>query len=127
MTARMRVAAWRRARRPNPSFEEHQEIAFRTAYVITGSAAEAEEAAQEAYVRAWLALRRFRRAPSFALAARDRRQRGAQPRAQPPAARGLAERAAGELSGSRQLEVPPARATAACARRSRCCRNATAA
>ena len=45
--------------------EEHQAIAFRTALVITGSAADAEEAAHEAFVRAWLALRRFRRGASF--------------------------------------------------------------
>jgi len=45
--------------------EEHQAIAFRTAYLITGSAADAEEATQEAFVRAWLALRRFRRGAEF--------------------------------------------------------------
>ena len=45
--------------------QEHQAIAFRTAYVITGSAADAEEAAQEAFVRAWLALRRFRQGAEF--------------------------------------------------------------
>jgi RNA polymerase sigma-70 factor (ECF subfamily) len=38
----------------------HQQLAFRTAYVLTGSAAEAEEAAQEAFVKAWGALGRFR-------------------------------------------------------------------
>ncbi|HEY1521149.1 MAG TPA: sigma factor [Solirubrobacteraceae bacterium] len=36
--------------------ERHQGIAFRAAYVATGSAAEAEDATQEACVRAWLAL-----------------------------------------------------------------------
>lgn len=40
--------------------ERHQEIAFRAAFVVTGSAAEAEDATQEAYVKAWLALGRFR-------------------------------------------------------------------
>ena len=40
--------------------ERHQAVAFRAAYLITGSAAEAEDAAQEACVKAWLALRRFR-------------------------------------------------------------------
>jgi RNA polymerase sigma factor (sigma-70 family) len=39
---------------------EHQVIAFRTAYLITGSAADAEEAAQDAFVKAHRALRRFR-------------------------------------------------------------------
>ena len=40
--------------------ERHQGIAFRAAYVVTGSAAEAEDATQEACVKAWLALGRFR-------------------------------------------------------------------
>ena len=39
---------------------EHQGIAFRTAYVITGSAADAEEVAQDAFVKAHRALGRFR-------------------------------------------------------------------
>jgi DNA-directed RNA polymerase specialized sigma24 family protein len=33
-----------------------QEVAFRAAYLITGSSAEADEATQEACVEAWLAL-----------------------------------------------------------------------
>ena len=45
-------------------FEElvrpHQEIAFRVAYVITRNAADAEDAAQDALVKAWRALGRFR-------------------------------------------------------------------
>jgi RNA polymerase sigma-70 factor (ECF subfamily) len=40
--------------------EEHQTIAFRTAYLITGSAADAEEAAQDGFVKAHRALGRFR-------------------------------------------------------------------
>jgi len=40
---------------------EHEEIAFRTAYVITRSAADAEEAASDALVKAFYALPRFRR------------------------------------------------------------------
>ena len=39
----------------------HQNIAFRTAWVITGSAADAEEAAQDGFVKAHRALGRFRR------------------------------------------------------------------
>jgi len=39
----------------------HQTIAFRTAWVITGSAAEAEEAAQDAFMKAHAALPRFRK------------------------------------------------------------------
>src|SRR3984893_19531712 len=38
----------------------YQQLAFRTAYVITGSAAEAEDAAQDAFVKAYRALDRFR-------------------------------------------------------------------
>jgi RNA polymerase sigma factor (sigma-70 family) len=40
---------------------EHEELAFRTAYVIVRNAADAEDAAQEAFVKAWRALPRFRR------------------------------------------------------------------
>ena len=38
----------------------HQEIAFRVAYVITRNAADAEDAVQDALVKAWRALGRFR-------------------------------------------------------------------
>src|SRR6202163_2510500 len=38
----------------------YQQVAFRTAYVITGSAAEAEDAAQEGFVKAYRALATFR-------------------------------------------------------------------
>jgi RNA polymerase sigma-70 factor, ECF subfamily len=43
----------------------HQEVAFRTAYVITGSAADAEEATQEAFIKAHRALGRFRAGAAF--------------------------------------------------------------
>ena len=43
----------------------YQGIAFRTAYVITGSAADAEEAAQDGFVKAYSAIRRFRRGEPF--------------------------------------------------------------
>jgi len=39
----------------------HQGIAFRTAYLLGGSAADAEEAAQDGFVKAYRALGRFRR------------------------------------------------------------------
>ena len=39
---------------------QYQEIAFRTAYFITHDTAEAEDVAQEAFVKAYLALDRFR-------------------------------------------------------------------
>jgi RNA polymerase sigma-70 factor (ECF subfamily) len=40
---------------------EYQGIAFRTAYLLSGSAADAEEAAQDGFVKALRALGRFRR------------------------------------------------------------------
>lgn len=42
-----------------------QEIAFRTAYLITGDAAEAEDVTQEAMVKAYYALARFRSGAPF--------------------------------------------------------------
>jgi len=45
--------------------QTHQGIAFRTAYLITGDAAEAEDAAQEAFVKAYRALGRFRAGSPF--------------------------------------------------------------
>jgi RNA polymerase sigma factor (sigma-70 family) len=38
----------------------HLDVAFRMAYLITGSPADAQDAAQEGLVKAWLALDRFR-------------------------------------------------------------------
>jgi RNA polymerase sigma factor (sigma-70 family) len=43
----------------------YQEVAFRTAYLITGDASEAEEATQEAFVKAYRALGRFRSGAPF--------------------------------------------------------------
>jgi RNA polymerase sigma factor (sigma-70 family) len=43
----------------------YQEIVFRTAYLVLGDAAEAEDAAQEAFVRAYGALGRFRDGSPF--------------------------------------------------------------
>ncbi|MGH3033715.1 MAG: RNA polymerase sigma factor, partial [Gaiellaceae bacterium] len=40
--------------------EQHQTIAFRAAYLITGSGPEAEEAVQDGFVKAYYALGRFR-------------------------------------------------------------------
>src|ERR1700674_270905 len=40
--------------------QRYQQVAFRTAYVVTGSAPDAEDAAQEAFVKAFRALDRFR-------------------------------------------------------------------
>jgi RNA polymerase sigma-70 factor, ECF subfamily len=59
-----------RARRGDESaYEElvraHQGIAFRTAHLVVGNAAEAEEAAQEGFVKAYRALGRFRPGSPF--------------------------------------------------------------
>jgi len=88
--------------------EEHQAIAFRTAYLITGSAADAEEAAQEGFVRAWLALRRFRRGAEFrpwllAIVANEARNRVRNRRRR----EGLAERAAADLAWQPPASQPP--------------------
>jgi RNA polymerase sigma-70 factor (ECF subfamily) len=45
--------------------ERYQQLAFRAAYQITGDAADAEDAAQEAFVKAYYALARFRSGESF--------------------------------------------------------------
>ena len=113
-----------RARRGDrDAYEElvhaYQGIAFRTAYVVAGNAADAEEAAQDGFVKAYRALWRFRAgAPSsrgcceiVANEARNRRRsagrraalalrrgtgafRGARPRPRGDAPRGRAPRAA---------------------------------
>src|SRR5438067_1374609 len=59
-----------RARRGDPdAFEalvvSYQSLAFRTAFVIAGDAADAEEAAQDAFVKAHRALGRFRSGEPF--------------------------------------------------------------
>ncbi|CAN5821881.1 sigma-70 family RNA polymerase sigma factor [soil metagenome] len=43
----------------------HQAVAFRAAYLVTGDAPEAEDATQEAFVKAYRALDRFRPGASF--------------------------------------------------------------
>ena len=59
-----------RAKRGEPAaygeiVRRHQSIAFRTAWVITGNAADAEEAAQDAFVKAHAALGGFREGAPF--------------------------------------------------------------
>jgi RNA polymerase sigma factor (sigma-70 family) len=87
----------------------YQGIAFRTAYVIAGNAADAEEAAQDGFVKAYRALARFRRGAPFrpwllqivANEARNRR-RSAGRRAQ------LALRAAAEVRPGDAVPSPEA-------------------
>lgn len=45
--------------------QQYQQLAFRVAYQVTGDAAEAEDAAQEAFVNAYYALGRFRAGAPF--------------------------------------------------------------
>jgi RNA polymerase sigma-70 factor (ECF subfamily) len=64
------VALAERAKRGDErAFEElvrmYQGIAFRTAYLLTGSAEDAEDAAQTGFVKAWRALPRFRPSAPF--------------------------------------------------------------
>jgi RNA polymerase sigma factor (sigma-70 family) len=51
------------------AFEElvrmYEAVAFRTAFLLTGSAADAEDAAQAGFVKAWSALSRFRAGAEF--------------------------------------------------------------
>jgi RNA polymerase sigma factor (sigma-70 family) len=44
---------------------DQQEVAFRTAYLITGDTSEAEDAAQEAFMKAYRSLGRFRPGAPF--------------------------------------------------------------
>ncbi len=88
----------------------HQAVAFRAAYLITGSVTEAEDATQEACVKAWLALERFRGEAPFrpwlvriAVNEARNRRRGAGRRA------GLALRAG---AASADTSVPSAEAEA---------------
>ena len=98
----------------------YQGIAFRTAYLLSGNAADAEEAAQDGFVKAYRALGRFRRGAPLrpwllrivANEARNRRRsagrreraRAARGRREPPGGRGPvprggAARARGAQSG----------------------------
>jgi RNA polymerase sigma-70 factor (ECF subfamily) len=59
-----------RARRgDSAAFEQlvrtHQHVAFRTACLLAGSAADAEEAVQDGFMKAWAALPRFRAGAPF--------------------------------------------------------------
>jgi RNA polymerase sigma-70 factor (ECF subfamily) len=84
----------------------HQDIAFRTACLVTGSAADAEEAAQDAFVKAWRALGRFRPGAPFrpwllAIVANEaRNRRRAAGRRAGLALRAAAERPSGDAAPS---------------------------
>jgi RNA polymerase sigma factor (sigma-70 family) len=89
----------------------HQDIAFRVACLAGGSAAEAEEAAQEGFVKAWRALPRFRPGAPFrpwllaivANEARNRRRAAGRRAGRALRAAELAERDPGAPSPEAQL------------------------
>ena len=100
-----------RARRGDPAAYEalvraHQDIAFRTACLFAGSAADAEEAAQEGFVKAWRALPRFHAGAPFrpwllAIVANEaRNRRRAAGRRAGLAARAAAQPASGDAAPS---------------------------
>jgi RNA polymerase sigma factor (sigma-70 family) len=105
-----------RARRGDAAaYEEivqtYQGIAFRVAYVIAGSAADAEEAAQDGFVKAYRALGRFRPGAPFrpwllrivANEARNRRRSAV--RRESLALRTAAEQASGDAAPSPEAAV----------------------
>lgn len=89
----------------------HQDVAFRTAFLIAGSTGEAEDAVQEAFVKAFYALPRFKRGASFrawllAIVANEARNRlrSAGRRAH-LAARAGADRSSGDAAPSPEAAV----------------------
>jgi RNA polymerase sigma-70 factor (ECF subfamily) len=97
------------------AFEElvrrHQDVAFRTAVLLAGGAAEAEDAAQEAFVKAHRALGRFRADAPFrpwllAIVANEaRNRRRSASRRQSLALRLAEDRPAGEAAPSPETAV----------------------
>ena len=91
----------------------HQDIAFRVACLAGGSAADAEEAAQEGFVKAWRALPRFRAGSPFrpwlltivANEARNRRRAAGRRAGLVLRAAELAERGAGSGGASPETLV----------------------
>ncbi len=91
----------------------HQDIAFRVACLAGGSAADAEEAAQEGFVNAWRALPRFRAGSPFrpwlltivANEARNRRRAAGRRAGLVLRAAELAERGAGSAGASPETLV----------------------
>jgi RNA polymerase sigma-70 factor (ECF subfamily) len=93
---------------------DHEEIAFRTAYLIARNAADAEDAAQAGLTNAWRALPRFRRGAPFrpwllAIVANEARNR----RRAAGRREGLALRAAHELPSGDAAPSPEGRVLAA--------------
>ena len=84
----------------------NQEVAFRTAYLVTGDSAEAEDAAQEAFIKAYYSLRRFRPGAPFRpwliqiVANEARNRRRASGRRSGLALRAAADRPSGDAAAS---------------------------
>ena len=96
---------------------DHEEIAFRTAYLIARNAADAEDAAQAGLTKAWRALPRFRRGAPLrpwllAIVANEARNR----RRSAGRREGLALRAAHELPSGGAAPSPEGRLLATEAR-----------
>jgi RNA polymerase sigma-70 factor, ECF subfamily len=103
--------------------QRYQELAFRVAYHLTGNAADAEDAAQEAFVNAYYALDRFRRGAPFRpwllriVANEARNRRASATRRMLLAERAQAAHTSGEAAPSPESEAEAAelRATLAAA------------
>jgi len=101
---------------------DHEEIAFRTAYLIARNAADAEDAAQVGLTKAWRALPRFRRGAPFrpwllAIVANEaRNRRRAEGRREGLTLRLASERYVHELPSGDAAPFPEGRALAAEAR-----------
>lgn len=87
----------------------YQQLAFRTAYLITGDAAEAEDAAQTAFIKAYAALDRFRAGAPFrpwllTIVANEARNRRAVTRRRPALTlSAVADRPSGETTSSPEV------------------------
>lgn len=101
---------------------DHEEIAFRTAYLIARNAADAEDATQAGLTKAWRALPRFRRGAPFrpwllAIVANEaRNRRRAEGRREGLTLRLASERHVHELPSGDAAPSPEGRALAAEAR-----------
>lgn len=91
--------------------ERHRDVAFRTAWLITGTAADAEDTAQEAFIKAHRALPRFRPGEPFRpwllqIVANDaRNRRRSAGRRQQLAVRAAADRPSGDAAPSPEAAV----------------------
>lgn len=89
----------------------HRDVAFRTAWLITGTAADAEDTAQEAFIKAHRALARFRPGEPFRpwllqIVANDaRNRRRSAGRREQLAVRAAADRPAGDAGPSPEAAV----------------------